>query len=507
MQDITGTELATTWAAPVRRVRPKLEIQWNGSTWTDETARLLSAMSGGSLIRQPQRLPFLGRVEPMQAEFVLANEDHRFSPENTAGPLYGILQYGFRRIAVRFSMGIANSAGTFEYLRQFTGRIDRATPSAMAQASGGVQEIIHLSCLDESDALQQAALSTPIWTNLRSDEAIASLATGLIGLSLSRGRTIIPYLWLDDEKRWAEIQEIAFADAGWAYVDKEGVLRFETLDDWLGSGTPVATLSADRWWAIEQDEGWENAYTAVEVGYTPRHPAPPRAVYRAHETFILAPGETRVIWANLDTPCLTVLQPEEDVDYIARGAGNLDLGTYLTIGITAYAQRARVEMTNANTKEHLYIVGFSLRGIPLEAEEEYEERLEAEAQVLADWWRGADANYKVWREVGNPYIQTRQQARRRAGLMRDLLQRPRQLWRVRCAACPFLEYGDLVTVAHAASGLEANGFIVGITVRWELNAGYVGEYLVLPAEGLFSQAPYFILGQDTYGDASKAVFW
>jgi len=506
VQTITGTQLASTWAQPSREVRPKLEVRWNGVNWTDETAYLLSARVAGSLIREPLRLPMLGAVQPMVAEFVLLNQGRRFSPENAGGNLYAYLQYGFRRIAIRFSMGIKNSLGAFEYLRQFTGFIDRAQPYTDA-SDQGPREMVQLACIDNTDLLQQAPLSTVLYENTRADLLLEDIITaaGIGDYTLATGRSVIPFAWLDSEKAWTECQLIAQADGGWCYCDKTGRFRFETLDQWLGVDTPVATLSADRWWHLGQDEGWENAYTAVEVVYTPRAKRPIRTVYEAHEVFALQPGERREIVAEYDAPCAVVFEPTADADYQARGAGNRRMTEALSLTMTAYAQRATIIMENTDPDHALYVVGLTLRGQPVEADEGYEERVDADADVLATWWRGADAKNKVWREMGNPYLQTRHQARRRAGVLRDRLQIPRKLLRLRASACPFLEYGDLVTVQHDM--LDVEGLVLSISVQWSVGGLYEGEYVILPNDGLYSEAPYFVIGESEYADPSEAVFW
>ena len=294
------------------------------------------------------------------------------------------------------------------------------------------------------------------------------------------------------------------------YFDKAGTFRFETLDHWLtntDSQSSQGTLSADRWWHLGQDEGWGNAYTGIEIGYTPRAPRPIRVVYEAHETFILQPGETRTIWAPFDVPCEDVFDLVANTDYQARGAGNLNLNDYLSLTETAYAQRAKLEVENTHTTQALYLINLQIRGLAVEADETYEEKVDADDAVLTTWWRGADADAKVLRESGNPYLQTRHQALRRAGVMRDRLQVPRKLLQVRAAACPFLEYGDLVTVQHEASELDVEGIVLGIGIQWGFDTGYQGAYTILPTDDLFSAEPYFIVGTSEYDTPSEAVFW
>ena len=101
-QDLTGLHLASTWNAAGAKPTAKLEVQWSGSTWTDETSRLLSFEISQSLYGA-RGLPFLGENRGSTMDVVLENHDGRFSPHNTSSPLHSYIANGLRGFPVLLS--------------------------------------------------------------------------------------------------------------------------------------------------------------------------------------------------------------------------------------------------------------------------------------------------------------------------------------------------------------------------------------------------------------------
>ena len=98
-QDLTGTAIATNAVASVRQICCELRIAWGrtADTWptdwatqaTDETARLRDV--GWDRRFNLATDLSLGQAPVAQMRLTLDNRDQRFSPFNSAGPLYASL--------------------------------------------------------------------------------------------------------------------------------------------------------------------------------------------------------------------------------------------------------------------------------------------------------------------------------------------------------------------------------------------------------------------------------
>jgi hypothetical protein len=494
MLDITGTELATTWAATARTTRPKLEIQCDGVNWVDESAHLVGVGSCALQCFDPATgLPALGRSAPGSLSLTLANEDQRYSPTNASGALYAYIQNGFERVPVRLSMGLWNGTA-FEYARRFTGYLQ--TPRGDLAANR-----LTLTAMDGAHRIYQLKRDTPLYLGYRADEILAAelTAAGVTAQTLARGLHLIPAVWLESENLWEHLQKLAQADAGLFYFDCMGNARFAALDSWLlDSGVVAATFDASDYWQADTKQAWDDAYTGVTVEYAPLGGIGRVIVYQSTEAIELAPSETRDIEARLQYGVTGLYEIEEDDDYTAVSSGGMSMSPWVSVSATANAQAATITLANAHPYQRAYILGLVLRGHALYGDESQKVTRYADDAILTSHWRGAGKEAKVFRPTANDYVQTAPQATILAQYLIDRLQQPPQLVHWKARACPFLELGDRVHVEHAPSGFDSDCYLLGYNESWANDGAYDAEYWALPVASMYRYTDYFIAGASSY---------
>lgn len=494
-QDLTGLHLATTWNAAGAKPTAKLEVEWSAGSWTDETSRLLSFEITQSLYGA-RGLPFLGENRGGTMDVVLENHDGRYSPHNSAGPLYAYIANGLRGFPIRLSAGYYYGT-TPERLRQFTGYIDYP-----AEAESLAQNRVSLSCLDNSFTLQQAALKTPMYVDQRTDQVIASFLTeaGFAGsTALDHGISVIPWAWGDAEDSWAECQVVARSEGGVFYAAKDGTLRFERFTHWIedDDSTEVqVALERNRVLGLSGQQSWRDCYSGVRAQWIPRAKAAATALYTAHEPLVIRPGQTLTHEARYRYPAAQVYVPSAALgDYTAFSAGMSDLSAQLDLSATLYGSLAELEFTNNSTSQTIYVLDFRIRGIPLIAEE---------AQVIQEDSTLGIVEDKVFDVPTNDYVQSAEQAHLQASFLRDMLQRPRDLlaWSGPCA--PWLELSDRASVTSAPQGLsELECYVLSMTQGWAQGAIYNMTLELLPVANIYVASPYFRLGSSAWADVNS----
>src|SRR3972149_10051104 len=112
------------WSDAVRHVKGKVEVQWNGTDWIDESANLISANGDQSLQSVWQSPGSFSPQGPWKASFQFRNASDRSSATNSLSGIYASISTnkGFG-VPIRFSMGLWNGS-SFDYARIFTGYVD-----------------------------------------------------------------------------------------------------------------------------------------------------------------------------------------------------------------------------------------------------------------------------------------------------------------------------------------------------------------------------------------------
>lgn len=454
-QSIAGTDLSVTAIATDRKVAYKVEVQWDGTNWTDESARVLSLSGRMSLVPGgSSRSASSGGVSNFLT-VTLRNAGNRFSPNNTSSAIYDYIKDGgIHMMPIRASMGFYSGA-TPETIRIFTGVID--TPR-----EGTISKTVIWECQDIAAIYNEEKVSTVVSKDVRSDSFIAILCN-LIGItagdrSLDRGISAIPFAWTDEENALQQVALTAAADGGMVYMAEDGKLIFENAFHWAVVGTDHTTsqftFSVGNFQELEPEFAPRDVYYGVIVEVSPYEEGGISLIYARDDVIVLPPGETKDLVARLRLPSTNVSDPTAEEDYIAITAGGRRIKTggatpvYLsddvTITGTKYGQRVDLELANASSYT-LYLIKFQLRGIPLFGAPSDEIRMETAAGYAPD--------ERVFELRGNQFIQTWSQGDFLAQIFRDRMERPREVYHLRnVPAIPWLQRGDRVTVRETGVG-------------------------------------------------------
>jgi len=330
VQSLTGiTELATTTAANHRKPTYRVKFDWArtgfdgtgvGSVgdWTDESAHVQDISGSMQAIGTQRSIAAIGH-SVSNVCYVTMNNDkdavtgRRFSSTNTSGPLYSYIGDGkINMVRCVVEMGFYSGA-TAQRTRQITGYVVNVTESA----SRGT---ITFEIRDRAALFYLTETATMLYTSQSARGYIETILAlqDLDGLDIDTelvtagpGLAHIEYCWMDDEKLWAEISEIAQSQLGRAWFDKNGDLHFEdgsylvhSLPDWPDDSlTSQYTFTSNDYGSVEPFYDHKTIFNDVVVEYTPRYETVLQTIYEASEIHVVPPGETLEIRAEFRYPC------------------------------------------------------------------------------------------------------------------------------------------------------------------------------------------------------------
>lgn len=504
-QSIAGTDLATTADAVDRKPVCLVEVQWDRSTWTDETDRVFSMNGHMSLSALGASKTATSGGVSNTLSITMRNEDNRYSPNNSSSPLYDdIKEGGIHMTPIRVSMGFYSGA-TAETLRQFTGVF-----SYPGEAT--ISKTCIWDCSDDARKYNEDKVSTAVSEDVFADSFIAIICDA-IGItsgrrSLDAGICRIPYAWTDEENALSEIVRVAAADGGMAYFDKDSDLRFENAFHWVDGSdhtTSQYTFTTSAFANLDPEYTPEEVFAGIIIERSPYEEGGLQIVYARDDPLVIDPSSDKDIVARLDMASTNVFDPVAETDYVAitRGGRRIKTGgatpVYLsddiTITGTKYGQRVDLVVSNANANYTLYLIKFQLRGLPLIGAPSDEVRYDTVAGYAPD-----ERKFEL---RGNQYIQTDSQGEMLGEMFRDRLERTTEIFHNRAVkAIPWLEFGDRVTEQEADSGISKDAYVVEI--NWSFNGrAYVFDDLVsIAADYLFPVTDYFRANTDSLGYAS-----
>jgi hypothetical protein len=489
-----------------------LRVDWSlTGAYVDETSRLLDA-NGTVRLATPESSISNPRGTADQCSLRLDNSDGRFSPLNSAGPLYASLQKGGAYNAPFYLRVSIDNGATMS--RVFTGVIKipqdgPPTPSAAATVT------VDGRSLDEILLNKRMSTSIDTFRNLHDQGAnegtiINSWLTqaGVAGGSMviDPGLVILPWAWMDDESPIDDIWQMAAACGGRFYCDQDGTFRYENMQHWLFSphNTPRETIDQSGYEAMEgptYDD--KELYSGVTVVASPRELMPSGPVWSATQTIVVPPGTTKTITAQMRQPAYQL----SALPYTAVSGGGRNMSGAITAGTLQYAQRCDITLTNSDPTYAAELVNLSLVGIAVNGAPTVQE---VRTSSNAFWTSHSSSRPGRTRLIrGNTYVQSQTQAAMLADFLRDRYQVPRLSWRLRnVPGDPFRRLGDRVTVANnQVMSAPRDGFLTAI--NWRLsNRGFTQDLELLDAgsvsdgTGLFGSDDFFVLGLKTLGSGS-----
>lgn len=492
-----------------RTITWDLQIDWGlDGSYTDESARLVSA-SGSVRLAAPESGISSPRGTVDRCTLLLNNTDGRYSPLNTAGPLYSAIQNGGAYHAPMYLRVSIN--GGADYSRIFTGviKIPREGPPYP-----GVAATVEIDCRSRDEILLNNRLSTTlaVFQSLHDDGATeADIIEQFLddaGLSASDytidpGLFVIPWAWLDDESPMEDIWMLAAACGGRFYCDQDGEFRYENMTHWLLSphNTSQETLTRSGYGQMDgptYDD--RELYNGVTVVASPRELLENGTIWAADAVVTVPANSTKTIVAKLRQPAYSIDAPT----YTAVTSGSRNMDGDISIVVTRYAQRVELAITNSNAEHAANFVALALTGIPVSGGPSMEETKLSDETFWTSFTTARPGRTRLLQ--GNPYVQVVSQAATLAEFLRDRYELPRLSWKLRnVPGSPTRRLGDRITVGNSDAMTDnRDAFLISVDFRLS-NKGFVQDLELLDATNLYpfgnaGQDSYFIVGTSTLGD-------
>ena len=490
----------------------QLYIAWNGSTYVDESSRLLRANGEYALVA-PQDGFTGGRGIISSMSLTLENTDGRYSPFNTSSAIYSSIQDGKAYHAPCY-LNVSINNGT-NYYRVFTGVIKYPQPSG---ATTKDISYIDIECRGMEERYLQNKQTTTLsdfqsYHDSNYDEATI-IEDWLLNIGVSSGDIIfdsglntIPWAWLDDESPVEEAWKLAAACGGRFYANNDGDFVYESPTHWLTntrSKTSQETIDTGDFERLEIEYDDKDLFSSVLVEASPREMIQPDTLWQPDETIVVPADSTRLLTIRLRQPAYII----NDVTFSAQSAGGTDITSSVSITQTNYAQRIDLSITNAHTTHAAFLRPFSVTGRSVDGSATIEEeRNSADHGTNGTYFSTRGSRQKSIR--GNPYVQSRAQAATIAEYLMRQAEKPRITYR--CFGVlgnPQRRLSDMVTLNDASLMSSSRSALIS-SVRWKLDGkGYKQDLILIDKTDLYpyqSTSPgYFVIGTNKLGSADAS---
>ena len=447
----------------IRLISAKIEIQWDGVSWTDESTYFLSAQGNEKLTGLD------GRGIASTLDIEVDNTDERFTPDNTSSPLSGYIK---PHVPIRVSVIIG-----IEY-KMFTGYIKNIHPNMKAR-------ICSLECFDNQVLVYNKEANGVVYEDYRSDQLLTVLA-GLADLKVAQysfdvGLYTVNFGYFGGRNVWPVMGEVAVAERGRIFFNRDGILTFWNRDRLHNLGISY-TLTLDDWITdLDYSVAEHEIKNAVTVQAKPRASAGIQVVWSNgnveyldpySDTLVLVPAYgTQAAWLELEDPCSTFITPVRDTDFIANseqdGSGS-DLSANITVtDFTNYGDAVYLNVLNTGAT-NAYLTTFQIRGNPVRVLKYIRITAEDDTSIsLYGRQKELIENDFIQDEGGASEIAYEELWRRQDAI---------NLFSVDIIGIPYLLCGDVVSVEYIA-GTYKNAMIDKID--WTLDDGGFKQKLTL----------------------------
>lgn len=272
-------------------------------------------------------------VSPGEADFVVDNDDRRFSPEYVPSPLHGLLGPG-REVVLEATYGGA-------VYSLFNGSIDN-----FDLTSGAGNRVAKFTAIDSLARMKNLPVSTALVPALRTGEAVGKILDAIGwtgGRDLDPGGTTIRWWWAESGDAYQELMEIVAAEGpdAFVHVGARGEFVFRDRHHRLirAASTSVQAVFKDSGVSgaeVEFDPpcqinyGFRDVINQVEITVNDRAPgAAPVSVWTYTTAFSLPSGATREFEVRASDPFWNVQAPTQgapstvmtsDPDIVLSGA-------------------------------------------------------------------------------------------------------------------------------------------------------------------------------------------
>lgn len=487
-----------------------VEIDWsNDGDFIDANEDITADVL--SLRYSRGRSSILGAAAIGSLELVLKNDDEKYSPENSAGAIFGNLKPR-RQVRLRTTAPVSTT--------QFTGRIDdiRDEPALLTRK-------VRINCLDDSafrlggDQEVHTRLTGAVAGDLEPDAGGQGPFTGEgieavldeVGWggggdrSVDTGVTEMDTYWAGGSSGRQAISALVAEEVGYAYVNGAGAFVFEGRDHRYESDhvTSQATYSDRPGDALRYHTfkpytvSVERVFNRIQAQARPRKSGSDKALWTLGETVELAPGEARAFDATWDNPASTSVSSTHTANTKSDGSGadiTADVGK---AEATAKSTFWRITLTNNGTVP-AFITALSVTLAPrIPSDESSEIQVEDAA---------SQADYGIQKFRSRPrYIGKTIQAKQWAGYVMGAFGEP-----VPIITLSFLAYdtamltellnrslSDRVTVISDRMGLDSDFFVERISHEWSTPHKLWGTTLTLSK--IIDEQHFWILANATHG--------
>jgi hypothetical protein len=400
----------------------------------------------------------------------LQNTTERFTPGNTSSPIYAYLK---PRVEIKLSMIM----GGYTY-RMFTGYVKNIHPSFRTK-------VCSLECYDNQVLVYNKRANGIVYQDKRSDQLLTTLSE-LAGLtedqfSFDIGTHIVNFGYFEDRNVWPIMGEIAVAERGRVFFDRDGILKFWNRDKLHNRHASTTITLADHITDLDYSVAEHEIKNAIIVQATPRASAGIKVIWSSGNAEYLNPYTDTLVWipANnsqvatleLDDPCTTFITPVKNIDYTANSAqdgtgddltDNIVINEFINYGNAVFISVLNIGDTDA------YLTKFQVRGNPAE--------ILKWIRVTSTDDQSINAYGRQEFKIENNFIDSEDSAREIAE--EELYRRKDSvnLFRINIIGIPHLLCGDVINVEHQ-SGVFKEFMIDEMT--WDLDDGGFKQKLTL----------------------------
>jgi hypothetical protein len=456
----------------VRQITPKLEIQWDGLSWTNETDYFISAQGNEEMSDES------GEGVAATLDVDVDNSTGRFTPGNTGSPIYTYIK---PRVPIRVSV----TMGGYTY-RLFTGYIKNIHPNTKTA-------VCSLECYDNQALVSNKRANGIVYEDKKSNQLLAILA-GLADLTedqyeFDEGLHTVNYGYFEDRNVWPIMGELASAERGRVFFDRDGLLKFWNRDR-LHNRSSLVTLTLEDWiLELDYSVAEHQIKNAVTVQAKPRANAGVQVVWSNGnveylnpytDTLVYVPANgSQAAWIELEDPCTTFITPIAGVDYIANEFQDSS-GDDLTDNISVtefinYGNAVFITVVNNGAKD-AYLTSFQIRGNPARVLKYISVTARDDTSI---------ANYgRQDLEIQNDFIQDEYAAT--AIAYEELWRRQDaiNLFRIKIIGIPYLVCGDVVSVEYIAGSFK--NYMID-TIDWSLDDGGFNQQMTMVNPYLFPE--------------------
>ena len=354
-----------------------IEFNWSGdgSTWVDETSRVVSCEWEYGRDRASM---LTGRSMPGRARFVMQNDDGRFSPLASASAIYPNVLPG-RRVKISATAPVSKQLW------------DGYTSISRPQPRDGRSSFAVIEATGPLSWISRKSVDTAAYTAILSGTAVGHILDD-VGWSASRrdldaGKTTMAHWFAAGDSAMDKLRDIEESEFGFLRESNDGDIVFEDRSRRLTAtrSTAIQATFSDNAGAtllcheIEHEEQWEEVFNEFSCDVESFLAATSAIILwelpAVQIPIAVDPGTTVTFYVTFPTPgalsnpshVSSWTTPVLGTDIIGNSASDgsgSDTSTDLTLAVTKRAVTIKLEITNP-TAAIIYLRQVQVYGTPV----------------------------------------------------------------------------------------------------------------------------------------------